>query len=82
MSGSTPDMCHACADECVAFRSITSLLLRLLPKLMETAESCHTTPRAIIVASVMQQFGEIPEEVFGQSSVLRAMSGKEKYNPL
>ncbi|KAF4607506.1 hypothetical protein EYR38_001578 [Pleurotus pulmonarius] len=65
----------------VNYISPTLLLLRLLPKLVKTAESFKTTPRVTIVASGMHQFGEIPKGVFGQSSVLSAMSGKEKYTP-
>ncbi|KAG9219908.1 hypothetical protein CCMSSC00406_0009511 [Pleurotus cornucopiae] len=59
----------------------TLLLARLLPKLVKTSELFGTTPRVTIVASFMQQFGKIPKGVFGQSSVLSAMSGKEKYTP-
>lgn len=66
----------------VNYISPTLLLLRLLPKLVKTAEAFKTTPRVTIVASGMHQFGEIPKDVFGQSSVLSALSGKEKYTPL
>ncbi|KAF7419527.1 hypothetical protein PC9H_002118 [Pleurotus ostreatus] len=66
----------------VNYISPTLLLLRLLPKLVKTAEAFKTTPRVTIVASGMHQFGEIPKGVFGQSSVLSALSGKEKYTPL
>ncbi|KAL0957452.1 hypothetical protein HGRIS_001249 [Hohenbuehelia grisea] len=57
--------------------SLDLISLRLLPKMLETAAIRTETPRIVVVSSEMHQFGDIPDLLLNDPSILEHWSSEQ-----
>ncbi|KAL0959289.1 hypothetical protein HGRIS_014554 [Hohenbuehelia grisea] len=61
----------------VNYLSLALISLRVLPKMLKTAELRHETPRVVFVSSEMHQFGILRDSQLNDPSILETLSSEQ-----